>query len=217
MTQNSVDLKVGVTGLCNQSISQSCNMTSSFTYIVLDHPEHPQLLWIIQSSCFFVMLLVTLVTLLIAVVYCALKYNNLGYVVSIFLLKGVWFSYIFSSHISSRGFIFLSSLVQPEHLHIFLTSASQTEMPLCFCAFFNCSSIGGVNPITGTPRGVFSNICLHRQHALKDKKAIFCKVQEDADITLEAQLQEITAQLSAITLADNISGLSTQPGGSLWS
>jgi hypothetical protein len=111
----------------------------------------------------------------------------------------------------------LSSLVQPEHLHIFLTSASQSEMPLCFCASFNCSSIGGVDPITGTPRGVFLDIRLHRQHALEDKKAIFRKAQEDADIALEAQLQEITAQLSASTLADNISGPSTRPGGSLWS
>jgi hypothetical protein len=122
--------------------------------------------------------------------------------------------YLQFSHnfISSRGFIFLSSLVQPEHLHSF-TSASHTEMPLCFCASFNCSSIGGVDPITGTPRGVFLDICLHKQHALEDKKAIFRKAQEDADIALEAQLQDITAQLSANTLADNISGPSTP----LWS
>lgn len=86
-------------------------------------------------------------------------------------------------------------------------------MPLCFCASFNCSSIGGVDPITGTPRGVFLDIRLYKQHALEDKKAIFRKAQEDADIALEAQLQEITAELSANTLADNISGPSTR----LWS
>ena len=90
-------------------------------------------------------------------------------------------------------------------------------MPLCFCTSFDCSSIGGVDPINGTPRGVFLDIRLHRQHALQDKKAIFRKAQEDADNALESQLQDITAQLSANTLADNISGPSTQPGGSLWS
>ena len=114
-----------------------------------------------------------------------------------------------------RGFVFLSSLVQPEHLHTStsFTSASQTEMPLCFCTSFNCSSIGGVDPVTGTSRGVFLDIRSHKQHALEDKKAIFRKAQEDADIALEAQLQEITAELSANTLADNISGPSTR----LWS
>ena len=86
-------------------------------------------------------------------------------------------------------------------------------MPFCFCTSFNCSSIGGFDPITGTPRGVFLDIRLHKQHALEDKKAIFRKAQEDADIALEAQLQDITAQLAANTLADNISGPSTR----LWS
>ena len=60
------------------------------------------------------------------------------------------------------------------------------------------------------------DIHLYRQHALEDKKATYSKAQEDADATVEAQIQEITTHLSAHTLADNVSGPSREPGGSLW-
>lgn len=90
-------------------------------------------------------------------------------------------------------------------------------MPLCFCTSFGCSHLGGVDPVTGRARGIKQNSRTFNTHALKDKREAFHAAEKRVEEVVEAEIEEISARLSASVLADKVSGLSEDPVGSLWS
>jgi hypothetical protein len=56
-----------------------------------------------------------------------------------------------------------------------------------------------------------------KAHTVADRQAAFHAAEQDTMATVETQIEEITAYLSATVLADDVSGPSPTPGGSLWS
>ena len=77
-------------------------------------------------------------------------------------------------------------------------------MPACSCVTYNC---GGtiVEPRT------------FRNHRNLDQKAAFHAAERNTQATVDSQIEDITAYLSASVLADEVSGPLQTPGGSLWS
>jgi hypothetical protein len=88
-------------------------------------------------------------------------------------------------------------------------------MPICFCS--SCSPLGGVDPVTGRARGIKQDTRTFKAHSLKDKKEAFLTAEKKAEEAVEAEIEEISAYLSATVLADKVSGPSDDPVGSLWS
>lgn len=89
-------------------------------------------------------------------------------------------------------------------------------MPTCFCVVNGCSH-GGRDPISDKPTGKVVDPRTYRAHTLADRQAAFHATEQNPEAVLEAQIEEITTHLSASVLADNVSGPSPVPGGSLWS
>jgi len=77
-------------------------------------------------------------------------------------------------------------------------------MPACLCVTYNC---GGTIVDTRT----------FRNHRNLDQKAAFHAAERNTEATVDSQIEEITAYLSASVLADEVSGPLQMPGGSLWS
>jgi hypothetical protein len=95
-------------------------------------------------------------------------------------------------------------------------------MPICFCILFGCSRLGGIDPVTGRAKGIKQDTRTFKTHSLKDKREAFHaaeqKVEEAAVVVpVEAEIEEISAFLSATVLADKVSGPSEDLVGSLWS
>jgi hypothetical protein len=90
-------------------------------------------------------------------------------------------------------------------------------MPTCFCAAYGCCSSGGKDPLSHKPFGRKVDGRTFKAHTLADKQAAFRAAEENAEAVLTAQIEEITAHLSASVLADKVSGPSSIPGGRLWS
>ena len=90
-------------------------------------------------------------------------------------------------------------------------------MPLCFCESHGCSSAGGTDPISHKPRGKNVDARTLKAHSVADRKAAFFAAEQNAESTIDTQIEEITAYLSASVLADKVSGPSQSIGGSLWS
>ena len=88
-------------------------------------------------------------------------------------------------------------------------------MPICFCS--SCSPLGGVDSVTGRARGIKQDTRTFKAHSLKDKKEAFLTAEKKAEEAVEAEIEEISAYLSATVLADKVSGPSDDPVGSLWS
>lgn len=90
------------------------------------------------------------------------------------------------------------------------------SMPTCFCFTHGCYSFGGKNPISAKPLGRNVDGRTYKAHTVADKQAAFRAAEENTEALLTAQIEEITAHLSASVLADNVSGPSLVPGGPLW-
>ena len=90
-------------------------------------------------------------------------------------------------------------------------------MPLCFCSKNGCFEQGGVDPISGKPNGVHVSHKTFQSHSLDDQVAAYEKAKEQADKAIEDQVEQISIYLAAQTMADNVTGPSTNPGGRLWS
>lgn len=90
-------------------------------------------------------------------------------------------------------------------------------MPLCFCTSFGCSSLGGLDPITGKPRGIKQDSRTFKTHSLKDKREAFHAAEQKIEEAVEDEIEEISAYLAASVLADKVSGPPENPAGSLWS
>ena len=79
-----------------------------------------------------------------------------------------------------------------------------------------------MDPVTGRAKGIKQDSRTFKTHSLKDKKEAFHaaeqKVEEAAAVVpVEAEIEEISASLSATVLADRVSGPSEDPMASLWS
>ena len=90
------------------------------------------------------------------------------------------------------------------------------SMPTCFCATHGCFS-SGKDPISDKPLGRNVDGRTYKAHTVADRQAAFHAAEENTDAVLTAQIEEITAHLSASVLADKVSGPSLVPGGRLWS
>jgi hypothetical protein len=90
-------------------------------------------------------------------------------------------------------------------------------MPTCFCVAHGCYSSGGKDPISDKPLGRNVDGRTYKAHTVADRQAAFHAAEENTEAVLAAQIEEITAHLSASVLADNVSGPSLVPGGPLWS
>jgi hypothetical protein len=90
-------------------------------------------------------------------------------------------------------------------------------MPTCFCVTHGCYSSCGKDPISDKPLGRNVDGRTFKAHTLADRQAAFRAAEENTEAVLTAQIEEITAHLSASVLADNVSGPSLVPGGPLWS
>ena len=88
---------------------------------------------------------------------------------------------------------------------------------LGFCVTHSCCSSGGNDPISHKPLGRNVDGRTYKAHTVTDRQAAFCAAEENTEAVLTAQIEEITAHLSASVLADSISGPSLVPGGPLWS
>jgi len=88
-------------------------------------------------------------------------------------------------------------------------------MPLCFCVSHGCS--GGTDPISHKPRGKIVDARTLKAHSVADRQAALRAAEQNTEATINTQIEEITAYLSASVLADEVSGPSQNPGGSLWS
>jgi hypothetical protein len=90
-------------------------------------------------------------------------------------------------------------------------------MPICFCVSHGCSSAGGTDPISHKPRGKNVDTRTLKAHSVADRQVALHAAQQNTEATIDTQIKEITAYLSASVLADEVSGPSKSPGGSLWS
>ena len=90
-------------------------------------------------------------------------------------------------------------------------------MPTCFCVTHGCCASGGKDPISAKPLGRNVDGRTYKAHTVADRQAAFHAAEENTEALLTAQIEEITAHLSASVLADNVSGPSLVPGGPLWS
>ncbi|KAF8886711.1 hypothetical protein CPB84DRAFT_1749903 [Gymnopilus junonius] len=90
-------------------------------------------------------------------------------------------------------------------------------MPICFCKTAGCLDHGGIDRVSGEPKGCKVDYRTYEKHAMyEDRARRFEDTQKRSDEAVEAQLEEITSFLSANTLADNVSGTSAGAGGHLW-
>jgi hypothetical protein len=91
-------------------------------------------------------------------------------------------------------------------------------MPTCFCVTHGCLS-SGKDPISDKPLGRNVDGRTYKAHTVADRQATFHAAEKNTDAVLTAQIEEITAHLSASVLADKVSGPSLVPGtgGPLWS
>lgn len=90
-------------------------------------------------------------------------------------------------------------------------------MPICFCVSHGCSSAGGTDPISHKPRGKNVDTRTLKAHSVADRQVALHAAEQNTEATIDTQIKEITAYLSASVLADEVSGPSKSPGGSLWS
>jgi hypothetical protein len=90
-------------------------------------------------------------------------------------------------------------------------------MPLCFCDSHGCSSAGGTDPVSHKPQGKNVDTRTFKSHSVADRQAAFHAAEKNIETTIDTQIEEITAYLSASVLADEVSGPSRSPGSSLWS
>jgi len=90
-------------------------------------------------------------------------------------------------------------------------------MPICFCVTRGCYANGGKDPISHKPLGRNVDGRTYKAHTVADRQADFRAAELNTEAVLTAQIEEITAHLSASVLADNVSGPSLVPGGPLWS
>lgn len=74
-----------------------------------------------------------------------------------------------------------------------------------------------MNPLTGKAKGVIQDSRTFTKHSRADKEAAFEAAEENTQAILDAQIEEITTFLSTSVLADQVSGPTQTPGGSLWS
>jgi hypothetical protein len=99
-----------------------------------------------------------------------------------------------------------------------LFSLSLTDiMPLCFCESYGCSSAGGTDLISHKPKGKNVDTRTFKAHSVADRQAAFRAAEKNTETSIDTEIEEITAYLSASVLADRVSGPSQSPGGSLWS
>ena len=89
-------------------------------------------------------------------------------------------------------------------------------MPCCFCVSHGCSSVGGTDPISHKPRGKNVDARTLKAHSVTDRQAAFRAAEQNTEATIDTQIEEITAYLSASVLADEVSVPSQSPGDSLW-
>jgi hypothetical protein len=99
----------------------------------------------------------------------------------------------------------------------FFSLSLKDIMPLCFCVSHGCSSAGGMDPISHRPRGKNVDSRTLKAHSIADRQAALRAAEQNTEATIDTQIEEITAFLSASVLADEVSGSSQSPGGSLWS
>jgi hypothetical protein len=90
-------------------------------------------------------------------------------------------------------------------------------MPLCFCDSHGCSLASGTDPISHKPKGKIVDTRTFKAHSVADRQTTFSAAEKHTETTIDIEIEEISAYLSAIVLADNVSGPSQSPGGSLWS
>src|SRR5271155_1359009 len=90
-------------------------------------------------------------------------------------------------------------------------------MPICFCVSHGCSSAGGTDPISHKPRGKNVDTRTLKAHSVADRQVALHAAEQNTEATIDTQIKEITAYLSASVLADEVSRPSKSPGGSLWS
>ncbi|KAF8801628.1 hypothetical protein BYT27DRAFT_7114327 [Phlegmacium glaucopus] len=90
-------------------------------------------------------------------------------------------------------------------------------MPVCFCIAAGCSTAGGIHPVSREPLGRKVDGRTFLAHKNADRRAALCTALQNTEATVDSQLEEITAHLSASVLADEVSGPPQNPGGSLWS
>lgn len=100
---------------------------------------------------------------------------------------------------------------------LFFSFTTALSMPTCFCVTHGCCSSSGKDPISDKPLGRNVDGRTYKSHTIADRQAAFHAAEESTEAVLAAQIEEITARLSASVLADNVSGPSLVPGGPLWS
>jgi hypothetical protein len=89
-------------------------------------------------------------------------------------------------------------------------------MPHCFCISSGCSRLGGIDPVTGKARGIKQTTRTFKSHSLKDKRDTFHAAEQKVEEAVEAEIEDISALLSASVLADKVSGPPADRVGSLW-
>jgi hypothetical protein len=107
-------------------------------------------------------------------------------------------------------------LYSPRNTLSVSSSSGLPPMPICFCVTYGCCS-SGKDPISGKPLGRNVDGRTFKSHAVADSRAAFRAAEEKTEAVLAAEMEEITAHLSASVLADSVSGPSLVPGGPLWS
>lgn len=89
-------------------------------------------------------------------------------------------------------------------------------MPFCYCTSGGCREGGGIGAFSDKAKGRNISSSLRQKHTLEDKLAAFKETEEQAQAAVDAQLEEITLHLSSTTLADRVTGSTSNPGGRLW-
>lgn len=74
-----------------------------------------------------------------------------------------------------------------------------------------------MDPISRKPKGKNVDARTFKAHSVADRQAALHAAEQNTEATIDAQIEEITAHLSACVLADEVSGPSQSPGGSCWS
>ena len=74
-----------------------------------------------------------------------------------------------------------------------------------------------MDPISKKPRGKDVSTRMLKAHTAADRQIALQAAEQNTMATIETQIEEVTAYLSATVLADEVSGPSPTPGGSLWS
>ena len=73
-----------------------------------------------------------------------------------------------------------------------------------------------MDPISHQPRGKNVDTRTYKAHSVADRQAALRAAEQNAEATIDTQIEEISTYLAACVLTDEVSGPSQSPGSSLW-